>query len=136
MTKAADLLATVRVARNRQRDVSVRRDYELAERVGTREVWDFFLSTYPDGFYAKLAQAQRNKLAAEEARVAATEKARLAAEERARLAAEGAKAGEQGQGGGAGKGCRAGARRRRKGQTASAGVKFQDGAKLQAPRAK
>jgi uncharacterized caspase-like protein len=76
-------------------NASVRRDYELAERVGTREAWDFFLSTYADGFYAKLAQAQRNKLVAEEARVAATEKARLAAEEKARLAAEGAKASEQ-----------------------------------------
>jgi uncharacterized caspase-like protein len=76
-------------------NAAVRRDYELAERVGTREAWDFFLSTYPDGFYAKLAQAQRNKLAAEEARVAATEKARLAAEEQARLAAQGAKASEQ-----------------------------------------
>jgi uncharacterized caspase-like protein len=74
---------------------SVRRDYELAERVGTREAWDFFLSTYADGFYAKLAQAQRNKLVAEGVRVAATEKARLAAEEKARLTAEGAKASEQ-----------------------------------------
>jgi uncharacterized caspase-like protein len=74
---------------------AIRRDYELAERIGTREVWDSFLSTHPDGFYARLAQAQLNKLAAEEARVAATEKARLAAEERARLAAEGAKAAEQ-----------------------------------------
>jgi chemotaxis protein histidine kinase CheA len=76
-------------------NVSVRRDYEFAERVGTKEAWDFYLSTYPDGFYAKLAQAQRNKLAAEEARVAATEKARLAEEEQARLAVEGAKASEQ-----------------------------------------
>src|SRR5258708_28454726 len=58
----------------------IRSDYELAERVGTREAWDFFLSTYSDGFYAKLAKAQRNKLAAEEARLAATEKARLAAQ--------------------------------------------------------
>ncbi len=76
-------------------NASVRRDYELAERVGTREAWDFFLSTYPNGFYAKLAQAQRNKLAAEEARIAATERARLAAEEQTRLAVEGAKAAEQ-----------------------------------------
>jgi uncharacterized caspase-like protein len=76
-------------------NASVRHDYELAERVGTREAWEFFLSTYPNGFYAKLAQAQRNKLAAEEARIAATEKARLAAEEQTRLAAEGAKAAEQ-----------------------------------------
>lgn len=71
-----------------------RRDYELSERVGNREGWDAFLSQYPNGFYAKLAQAQRNKLAAEEARVAAAEKARLATEERTRLAAEGAKAKE------------------------------------------
>jgi hypothetical protein len=76
-------------------NASSRRDYELAERVGTREAWDFYLSTYSDGFYAKLALAQRNKLAAEEARLAATEKVRLAAEEQARLAAEGAKASEQ-----------------------------------------
>ena len=74
---------------------AIRRDYEFAERVGTKEAWDSFLSTYPNGFYSKLAQAQRNKIAAEEARLAATEKARLAAEERARLAAEGAKAAEQ-----------------------------------------
>jgi Caspase domain len=74
---------------------AIRRDYEFAERVGTKEAWDGFLSTYPNGFYSKLAQAQRKKIAAEEARLAATEKARLAAEERARLAAEGAKAAEQ-----------------------------------------
>jgi hypothetical protein len=67
---------------------AARRDYELAERVGTREGWDYFLSTYPNGFYSKLALAQRNKLAAEE-------KARATAEEKARLAAEGAKASQQ-----------------------------------------
>jgi uncharacterized caspase-like protein len=75
-------------------NAAVRRDYELSERVGTREAWDNFLSIYPDGFYAKLAQAQRNKLAAEEARVLATEKARLAAGEQERLVAEGAKTGD------------------------------------------
>lgn len=74
---------------------SLRRDYELAERVGTREAWDYFIATYPDSFYAKLAQAQRNKLAAEEARRAATEKARTAQEEQTRLAIEGAKKAEQ-----------------------------------------
>jgi hypothetical protein len=73
----------------------IRRDYEFAERIGTIEAWDFFLGTYPDGYYSKLAQAQRNKLAAEQARLAATEKARAASEEKARLAAEGAKAAEQ-----------------------------------------
>jgi uncharacterized caspase-like protein len=76
-------------------NAAIRRDYELSEKVGTREAWDFFLATYPDGFYAKLAQAQRNKLAAEEARVAATEKARATADEQKRLAAEGARAAEQ-----------------------------------------
>jgi hypothetical protein len=73
----------------------IRRDYEFAERIGTVEAWDFFLGAYPDGYYSKLAQAQRNKLAAEQARLAATEKARAASEEKARLAAEGAKAAEQ-----------------------------------------
>jgi len=74
---------------------AVRLDYQLAERVGTKEAWDYFIATYPNGFFTNLAQAQRNKLAAEEARAAATEKAKLAAEEKARLAAEGAKGAEQ-----------------------------------------
>lgn len=76
-------------------NADLRRDYELAERVGTKEAWDSFILANPSGFYTDLAKAQRNKLAAEAARIAATEKAREAAEERARLAAEGAKAAEQ-----------------------------------------
>jgi uncharacterized caspase-like protein len=76
-------------------NAGVRRDYELAERVGTKEAWDSFVSAHPSGFYTDLAKAQRNKLAAETARVAAAEKARLAADEQARLAAEGARAAEQ-----------------------------------------
>jgi Caspase domain len=72
-----------------------RRDYELAERMGTKPVWDSFISTYPSGFYTELAKAQRDKLAAEAASVAATEKARAAQEEQKRLAIEGAKATEQ-----------------------------------------
>src|SRR5262249_28615437 len=40
----------------------VRRDYELAERVGTLEAWDFFIAQYPTGFYANMARAQRAKL--------------------------------------------------------------------------
>jgi hypothetical protein len=58
-------------------NAAIRRDYEFAERVGTPEAWDLFLSTYPDGFYARLAQAQRNKLAAGAARGTATEGPRL-----------------------------------------------------------
>lgn len=40
----------------------IRGDYELAEKVGTVEAWDSFIKTYPTGFYADLAKAQRNKL--------------------------------------------------------------------------
>jgi len=69
-------------------NVDIRRDYELAERVGTKEAWDSFVAANPSGFYSDLARAQRNKLAAETARIAATERARGAAEEQARLTAE------------------------------------------------
>ncbi|MEW6395145.1 MULTISPECIES: caspase family protein [Afipia] len=88
-------VAAAPVAQQTDPNSSLRRDYELAERVGTREAWDYFIATYPDSFYAKLAQAQRNKLAAEEARLAATEKAKTAQEEQTRLAIEGAKKAEQ-----------------------------------------
>jgi uncharacterized caspase-like protein len=76
-------------------NADMRRDYELAERVGTREAWDSFIAVHPSGFYTNLAKAQRNKLAAETARIDATEKSRKATEEQARLAAEGAKSAEQ-----------------------------------------
>jgi uncharacterized caspase-like protein len=82
-------------AANDNANAEIRRDYELAERVGAKEAWDSFVAAHPSGFYADLAKAQRNKLAAETARIEATEKARLAAEEQARLAAEGARASEQ-----------------------------------------
>ncbi len=74
---------------------AIRRDYELAERVGTKPAWDSFISNYPSGFYTDLAKAQRDKLAAEAARVAATEQAKAALEQQKRLANEGAKATEQ-----------------------------------------
>jgi uncharacterized caspase-like protein len=69
-------------------NADIRRDYELAERVGTKEAWDSFVAANTSGFYSDLAKAQRNKLAAETARNAATEKALGVAEEQARLAAE------------------------------------------------
>jgi uncharacterized caspase-like protein len=75
--------------------VEARREYESAERVGTKEAWDYFLGAHGSGFYADLAKAQRNKLAAEAARVAATEKAKIAIDEQIRLAVEGALASEQ-----------------------------------------
>jgi Caspase domain len=73
----------------------IRRDYELALQLGTKEGWNAFLEQCPEGFYANLAKGQLNKIASEEARIAATEKARLALEEKARLAADGAKQAEQ-----------------------------------------
>jgi Caspase domain len=73
----------------------IRRDYELALQLGTREGWNAFLTQVPEGYYADLAKGQLNKIGSEEARVVATEKARIAAEESARLAAEGARQTEQ-----------------------------------------
>jgi uncharacterized caspase-like protein len=74
---------------------AVRRDYELALQLGTRDGWEAFLSQYSDGFYANLAKGQLKKIAAEEARASAAEKARQAEQEKARLAAEGARQAEQ-----------------------------------------
>jgi uncharacterized caspase-like protein len=65
---------------------AVQHDYELALQLATRDGWQAFLSQYPDGFYANLAQGQLNKIAAEDARAAAEEKARLAEQERKQLA--------------------------------------------------
>jgi uncharacterized caspase-like protein len=76
-------------------DAPVRRAYELAMQIGTRDVWEAFLRSYPDGFYADLAKAQLRKVKAEETRAAAAEKARLAEQEKARLAVEGARQAEQ-----------------------------------------
>jgi uncharacterized caspase-like protein len=74
---------------------AVRRDYELALQLGTRDGWNAFLAQYSEGFYANLAKGQLSKIAAEEARAAAAEKARLAEQERVRLAAERAEKAEQ-----------------------------------------
>jgi uncharacterized caspase-like protein len=71
------------------------RNYEFADRVGTKPVWDAFIAKYPSGFYTELAKAQRDKLAAEATRVEATNKAKAAQEQQTRLAIEGAKAAEQ-----------------------------------------
>lgn len=76
-------------------NATVRKDYEMVERVGTAEAWESFITAHPAGFYTDLAKAQRNKLVAETERAAAAEKARAAGDEKARLAAAGAKAEEQ-----------------------------------------
>jgi hypothetical protein len=74
---------------------AIRRDYELAEQVGTKPVWDSFIASYPVGFYTELAKAQRDKLSADVASADATEKAKAAVEQQKRLAVEGAKIAEQ-----------------------------------------
>jgi hypothetical protein len=76
-------------------DAMMRRDYDYAERIGTKPVWDAFIEKYPSGFFTALAKAQRDKLAAEATRIEATNKAKAAQEEQTRLAIEGAKATEQ-----------------------------------------
>ena len=76
-------------------DDAIRRNYELALQLGTREAGTRSSSNTPDGFYAGLAKGQLNKIAAEEARAAAAEKARQAEEDKARLVAERAKKTEQ-----------------------------------------
>jgi chemotaxis protein histidine kinase CheA len=76
-------------------DSTMQRDYDYADRVGTKPVWDAFVERYPSGFFTALAKAQRDKLAAEAARIEATNKAKVAQEEQTRLAIEGAKAAEQ-----------------------------------------
>jgi hypothetical protein len=73
---------------------AIRRDYELALQLGTRDGWEAFLAQYPDGFYANLARGHVKKIASEEARAAAAEKTRqteqdkTAAAEITRLAAQ------------------------------------------------
>ncbi|MBR1173310.1 caspase family protein [Bradyrhizobium sp. KB893862 SZCCT0404] len=76
-------------------DSEIRRDYELALQLGTRDGWTAFLNRFPTGFYADLAKGQLNKIAAEETRAATADKARQAEEDKARLAAERANKAEQ-----------------------------------------
>lgn len=76
-------------------DSEIRRDYELALQLGTRDGWTAFLTRFPSGFYADLAKGQLNKIAAEETRAATADKARQAEEEKVRLAAERANKAEQ-----------------------------------------
>ncbi|MCA6114103.1 caspase family protein [Bradyrhizobium sp. WSM 1738] len=82
------------VAPQQDPQATVRRDYELALQLATRDGWEAFLSHHPEGFYANLAKGQINKIAAEDARAAAAEKARLADQEKARLAEQGARQAE------------------------------------------
>ncbi|MBB4360484.1 putative caspase-like protein [Bradyrhizobium sp. CIR18] len=73
----------------------LRRDYELALQLGTRDGWEAFLAQYPEGFYANLAKGQLNKIGAEETRASAEQKAKAAEQEKTRLIAERAQKAEQ-----------------------------------------
>lgn len=53
---------------------AIRRDYELALQVGTKDAWEYFITNYPEGFYSNLARAQSRKLIAEAERGTATTK--------------------------------------------------------------
>jgi uncharacterized caspase-like protein len=67
------------------------RDYEFAERIGTRQAWDSFLAAHGTGFFADLARAARDKIIAAEQRVTMG-KEKAAEEEIKRKAAEAAQA--------------------------------------------
>jgi uncharacterized caspase-like protein len=67
----------------------MRRDYELASQIGTREAWDQFLAVHSTGLYAGLARAARAKIEAEAARSSADAQAtaaRIEAQNKAALA--------------------------------------------------
>ena len=68
------------------------RDYEFAERVGTREAWESFVAAHSTGFFADLARAAIKKIAAAEEKLKeggdAVKKAVEEAQKRAAEAAE------------------------------------------------
>ena len=68
-------------------ETEARVDYELAAQVGTREAWDSFLASHPNGLYANLARAQTSKLAAAQESRTKADDARREAEEQAVLKA-------------------------------------------------
>jgi uncharacterized caspase-like protein len=68
-------------------ETEARVDYELAAQVGTKEAWDSFLASHPNGLYANLARAQTSKLAAAQESRTKADEARRDAEEQAALKA-------------------------------------------------
>ena len=67
-------------------NLPARHDYEQALQIGTKEVWEQYLTIYNTGFYSTLARAALTKIIAEEARTAAA--ARVEAETKARAEAQ------------------------------------------------
>jgi uncharacterized caspase-like protein len=68
-------------------ETEARVDYELAAQVGTKEAWDSFVASHPNGLYANLARAQTSKLAAAQESRTKADDARRDAEEQAALKA-------------------------------------------------
>ena len=68
-------------------ETEARVDYELAAQIGTKEAWDSFLASHPNGLYAHLARAQTSKLAAAQESRTKADDARRDAEEQAALKA-------------------------------------------------
>jgi uncharacterized caspase-like protein len=68
-------------------ETEARVDYELAAQIGTKEAWDSFLASHPNGLYANLARAQTSKLAAAQESRSKADDARRDAEEQAALKA-------------------------------------------------
>jgi uncharacterized caspase-like protein len=70
-------------------EAEARVDYELAAQIGTKEAWDSFLASHPNGLYANLARAQNNKLtAAQQSRTKADDARRDAEEQAVQKAAD------------------------------------------------
>jgi uncharacterized caspase-like protein len=75
------------VAKPVDSEVEARVDYELAAQIGTKEAWDSFIASHPNGLYANLARAQTSKLAAAQQSRTKADDARREAEEQAALKA-------------------------------------------------
>jgi Caspase domain len=94
-------------------DATMRRDYEFADRIGTKPVWDAFIEKYPSGFFTALAKAQRDKLLAELARLEATLEGKDGVRRTSPARYRGRKGGRTSKSRGTGQGSRKGPRRRR-----------------------
>jgi uncharacterized caspase-like protein len=83
-----DVALVPRTAKPADSEAEARVDYEFAAQIGTREVWDAFLASHPDGLYAQLARAQNSKLAAAQQSRSRADDVRREAEEQAARKAE------------------------------------------------
>ncbi len=66
-------------------NIEVRRDFEVAAQMGTKQAWESFLAAHPSGFYGDLARAQRATLQAAEEASARADEIRRHAEEQAKV---------------------------------------------------